>query len=145
MTAARASWSSRPAWSGPSTRRTTRGTGRCWSGWTASSRCWSGSCRPLSGSLPSAVLPGVLPGRGDRAHTGLVNRRCIQVVREYAQRGRSSTLDLIGLDVAGDSHALAELAAVILLGRCQRTGEHPEIVLDDIERQAGRAPGRSKG
>jgi len=63
-------------------------------------------------------------------------RRAVEAVRELTGLGRSSTLDLFSLDPAGDAHALAELAAVLVQKLSLATGRDPQVILDDIERDA---------
>jgi hypothetical protein len=64
--------------------------------------------------------------------------RPVSIVRELAGLGRSSTLDLLALDVTGDAHALAELAAVLVYKLSQATGRDPQVILDDLERDSAR-------
>jgi hypothetical protein len=62
----------------------------------------------------------------------------MQAVRELAGDGRSSTLALFDLDVIGDAQALAELACVLLHQLSAATGRDPQLILDDIGRDAAR-------
>jgi hypothetical protein len=66
-------------------------------------------------------------------------KRAVQAVRELCEDGRSSTLSLFDLDPAGDSRALAELAAVLVHKLSAATGRDPQVLLDDIERMPGRS------
>jgi hypothetical protein len=83
-----------------------------------------------------AAKYGVAPAGRTVASVG--RKRAVQAVRELAGLGRSSTLDLFSLDPCGDAHALAELAAVLVQKLALATGRDPQLILDDIERDAAR-------
>ena len=60
----------------------------------------------------------------------------MNIIRKFCADGRSSTLSLIECDVTGDARQLAELACVLVHQLAAATGRDPQVLLDDIERQA---------
>jgi len=62
--------------------------------------------------------------------------RAVTIVREPSRDGRSSTLDLLSLEVTGDAPVLAELAAVLVRELSGATGRDGALIVDDVERDS---------